>query len=234
MPTSSIEEVVEDLRDGRMIILVDDPGRENEGDLAMLAEHVTPEMINFMVREGRGLVCMPMDGAMCDQLELEPQTRVNTSRMGTGFTVSIEAASGVTTGISAADRAHTIQTAVRNNAVPEDLARPGHIFPLRSKDGGVLVRGGQTEGIVDLAGLSGGRHAGVICEIMNDDGTMARLPDLVKFAQLHGLKIAAINDLIAYRLRNDTIVQRTVEITLHSKFGGDFCNWETGCFRCKS
>jgi len=230
MATSSIPEVLEDLRQGRMIILVDDPGRENEGDLAMLAEHVTPETINFMVREGRGLVCMPMDGAMCDQLELEPQTRVNTSRMETGFTVSIEAASGVTTGISAADRAHTIQTAVRNNAVPEDLARPGHIFPLRSKDGGVLVRGGQTEGIVDLAGLSGGRHAGVICEIMNDDGSMARMPELEVFAGKHDLKICTIADLIAYRRKNERLI---VPLELGVPMPTPFGSFRAHLFRSK-
>jgi len=220
MPTSSIEEVVDDLRDGRMIILVDDPGRENEGDLAMLAEHVTPEAINFMIREGRGLVCMPMDGAMCDQLELEPQAQINTSRMGTGFTVSIEATQGVTTGISAADRAHTIQTAARSNAVPEDLARPGHIFPLRAKDGGVLVRGGQTEGIVDLARIAGGRNAGVICEIMNDDGSMARMPDLEVFAEKHRLKICTIEDLIAYRRQHERLIEPLeLDVPMPTPFG---------------
>jgi len=207
MPPSSIPEVIEELREGRMIILVDDPGRENEGDLAMLAEHATPEAINFMVREGRGLVCMPLAGEICEQLELEPQTSVNTSRMGTGFTVSIEAASGVTTGISAADRAHTIQAAARKNAVPEDLARPGHIFPLRAKDGGVLVRGGQTEGIVDLARLAEAREAGVICEIMNDDGSMSRMPELEEFAKKHGLKICTIADLIAYRRKHERLIE---------------------------
>jgi len=220
MATNSIPEVLEDLRQGRMIILVDDPGRENEGDLAMLAEHVTPEAINFMVREGRGLVCMPMDGAICDQLELGQQTPVNTSRMGTGFTVSIEAARGVTTGISAADRAHTIQAAVRKNAVPEDLARPGHVFPLRAKDGGVLVRGGQTEGIVDLANLAGGRPAGVICEIMNEDGSMARMPELEVFAKRHDLKICAIADLIAYRRKNERLIEPLeLDVPMPTPFG---------------
>ncbi|MDE0891104.1 MAG: 3,4-dihydroxy-2-butanone-4-phosphate synthase [Planctomycetota bacterium] len=220
MATSSIESVVEDLRNGKMIILVDDPGRENEGDLTMLAEHVTPEAINFMVREGRGLVCMPMDGAMCDQLELEPQTKVNTSSMGTGFTVSIEASQGVTTGISAADRAHTILTAVRSNAVPEDLARPGHIFPLRAKEGGVLVRGGQTEGTVDLARLCGGRNAGVICEIMNDDGSMARMPDLEIFAEKHEMKICTIEDLIAYRRQHERLIEPLeLNIPMPTPFG---------------
>ncbi len=220
MATSSIPEVIEDLRAGKMIILVDDPGRENEGDLAMLAEHVTPEAINFMVREGRGLVCMPLEDKICDQLELEPQASVNTSSMGTGFTVSIEAATGVTTGISAADRAHTILTAARRNAVPEDLARPGHIFPLRAKDGGVLVRGGQTEGIVDLAHLSGARGAGVICEIMNDDGTMARMPELEAFAEKHDLKICTIADLIAYRRINERLIEPVeMDLPMPTPFG---------------
>jgi 3,4-dihydroxy 2-butanone 4-phosphate synthase/GTP cyclohydrolase II len=176
MPISPIPEILDELKRGRMVILVDDPGRENEGDLAMLAEHVTPEAINFMAKEARGLICLPLSAELCEKLELEPQSPKNTSRMGTGFTVSIEAASGVTTGISAADRAHTIRTAVAPDAKAADLVRPGHIFPLRAKDGGVLVRGGQTEGMVDLAELCGARPAGVICEIMNDDGTMARMP----------------------------------------------------------
>jgi 3,4-dihydroxy 2-butanone 4-phosphate synthase/GTP cyclohydrolase II len=220
MATSSIPEILEDLREGKMIILVDDPGRENEGDLAMLAEHVTPEAINFMVREGRGLVCMPLEGEICEQLELEPQASVNTSRMGTGFTVSIEAATGVTTGISAADRAHTIQTAARRNAVPEDLARPGHIFPLRAKDGGVLVRGGQTEGIVDLAHLAEARGAGVICEIMNDDGSMARMPELEVFAKKYDLKICTIADLIAYRRKNERLIEPLeLDVPMPTPFG---------------
>ncbi len=220
MGTSSIPEVVEDLREGKMIILVDDPGRENEGDLAMLAEHVTPEAINFMVREGRGLVCMPLEGEICQQLDLEPQASVNTSRMGTGFTVSIEATTGVTTGISAADRSHTIQTAARKNAVPEDLARPGHIFPLRAKDGGVLVRGGQTEGIVDLARLAEARGAGVICEIMNDDGSMARMPELEVFADKHDLKICTIADLIAYRRQHERLIEPLeLDVPMPTPFG---------------
>ena len=206
MPISPIPEILDELRRGRMVILVDDPGRENEGDLAMLAEQVTPEAINFMAREGRGLICMPMAGELCDQLGLHQQVSHNTSKHGTGFTVSIEAAQGVTTGISAADRAHTIRTAVRPDARSEDLARPGHVFPLRARDGGVLVRGGQTEGIVDLARLCGRRAAGVICEIMNDDGTMARMAELERFAQRHGLKICTIADLIAWRRQNEGIV----------------------------
>ncbi|MCP3919511.1 MAG: bifunctional 3,4-dihydroxy-2-butanone-4-phosphate synthase/GTP cyclohydrolase II [bacterium] len=213
MSPSSIPEILEDLSQGRMIILVDDPDRENEGDIAMLAEHCTPEAINFMIREARGLICMPMSGTLCDRLRLEAQTPRNTSKMGTAFTVSIEAATGVTTGISAADRARTIQVACDPNAEPDDLARPGHIFPLRAKDGGVLVRGGQTEGIVDLARLAGGREAGAICEIMNDDGTMARMPHLESFAEKHGLKICTISDLIAYRRRNERLVE-PVELDL--------------------
>ncbi|HTF89399.1 MAG TPA: 3,4-dihydroxy-2-butanone-4-phosphate synthase, partial [Planctomycetota bacterium] len=207
MPISTIPEVLDDLRRGKMIILVDDPGRENEGDLAMLAEHVTAADINFMASHGRGLICLPLDGALCDQLELGPQSQKNTSKMGTGFTVSIEAAQGVTTGISAADRAHTIRVAVAPRARAEDLARPGHVFPLRARDGGVLVRGGQTEGIVDLARLCGRRAAGVICEVMNEDGSMARMPELEAFAIKHDLKICTIADIIAWRRQNERLVE---------------------------
>ena len=220
MAISTIPEILDELKNGQMIILVDDPGRENEGDLAMLAEHVTPESINFMAREGRGLICMPLAPDICDRLELAPQAAHNTSKMGTGFTVSIEAASGVTTGISAKDRAHTIQVACARNARPEDLARPGHIFPLRAREGGVLVRGGQTEGIVDLAVLAGGRPAGVICEIMKDDGTMARMPDLETFAAKHGLKICTIEALIAWRRQNERLVDPIeMDIPLPTRFG---------------
>jgi 3,4-dihydroxy 2-butanone 4-phosphate synthase/GTP cyclohydrolase II len=207
MAISPIPEVLDDLRRGKMIILVDDPGRENEGDLAMLAEHVTAADINFMAREGRGLICLPLDGSLCDQLALAPQTPQNTSKMGTGFTVSVEAAQGVTTGISAADRAHTIRVAVDPAARPESLARPGHVFPLRARDGGVLVRGGQTEGIVDLARMCGRRPAGVICEIMNEDGSMARMPELEVFAAKHGLKICTIADIIAWRRQNERLIE---------------------------
>jgi 3,4-dihydroxy 2-butanone 4-phosphate synthase/GTP cyclohydrolase II len=220
MAISSIPDVLSDLLAGRMVILVDDPGRENEGDLAMLAEHVTPEAINFMAREGRGLVCMPMAPELCDALELVPQTAKNTSKLGTGFTVSIEAATGVTTGISAKDRAHTIRTACAPGARPEDLHRPGHVFPLRAREGGVLVRGGQTEGIVDLARLCGGRPAGVICEIMKDDGTMARMPDLEVFAAKHGLKICTIESLIAWRRQNERLVEPIeLDVPLPTRFG---------------
>jgi 3,4-dihydroxy 2-butanone 4-phosphate synthase/GTP cyclohydrolase II len=220
MPISPIPEILDDLRRGKMIILVDDPGRENEGDLAILAEAVTPEAINFMAKEARGLICMPMAGEVCDQLGLEPQVQHNTSKLGTGFTVSIEAAQGVTTGISAADRAHTIRVAAAADAKAADLARPGHVFPLRAREGGVLVRGGQTEGMVDLAVLCGRRPMGVICEIMNDDGSMARMPELEAFAEKHELKICTIADLIAWRRQNERLVTPTqMDVPLPTHFG---------------
>jgi 3,4-dihydroxy 2-butanone 4-phosphate synthase/GTP cyclohydrolase II len=220
MTISTIPEILEDLRRGRMVILVDDPGRENEGDLAMLAEFVDAAAINFMAREACGLICLPMAGELCDRLELPPQVSNNTSAMGTGFTVSIEAAHGVTTGISAADRAHTIRVAVAPGAKPEDLARPGHVFPLRAKDGGVLVRGGQTEGIVDLARMCGARPAGVICEITNPDGSMARMPELERFAAKHSLKICTIADLIAWRRQNERLIEPVeMDVPLPTRFG---------------
>jgi 3,4-dihydroxy 2-butanone 4-phosphate synthase / GTP cyclohydrolase II len=220
MSIATIPEILAELQAGRMIILVDDPGRENEGDLAMLAEKVTPEAINFMAREGRGLVCMPLAPEICEQLELSPQAAANTNKMGTGFTVSIEAAQGVTTGISARDRAHTIRVACRPEARPKDLARPGHVFPLRAREGGVLVRGGQTEGIVDLARLAGARAAGVICEIMRDDGTMARMPDLEEFALRHGLKICTIESLIAWRRTNERLIEPLeLDVPMPTRFG---------------
>ena len=221
MALSSIPEVLEDLRAGRMIILVDDPSRENEGDLCMLAEKVRAEDINFMAKEGRGLICQPMAGELCDRLGLVPQVKHNTSRMGTAFTNSIEAAAGVTTGISAADRAHTIRVASSTDAGPEDIATPGHIFPLRAKEGGVLVRGGQTEGSVDLARLAGAASpSAVICEIMNEDGTMARMPELEVFAAKHDLKIATIADLIAYRRQHERLVEPVVmDIPLPTRHG---------------
>jgi 3,4-dihydroxy 2-butanone 4-phosphate synthase/GTP cyclohydrolase II len=230
MPLETIRKAIEDLKAGRMVILVDDPGRENEGDLAMLAERVTPEAINFMAKEARGLICMPLAAEVCDQLDLPPQVDRNQSRMGTAFTVSIEAATGVTTGISAADRARTIEVAARADATPEDLARPGHIFPLRAREGGVLVRGGQTEGIVDLARLAGARPAGVICEIMKDDGTMARMPDLEVFAERHGLAIVTIADLIAYRRMTERLVEPVeMDTPLPTRFG----NFRVHLFRSK-
>ncbi len=220
MAISPIPEILAELKAGRMIVLVDDPGRENEGDLAMLAEHVTPEAINFMAREGRGLICMPLAPELCDQLELTPQATRNTNKMSTGFTVSIEAASGVTTGISAKDRAHTIRVACAPGARAEDLARPGHVFPLRAREGGVLVRGGQTEGMVDLARLCGARPAGVICEIMNEDGTMARMPDLEVFAERHKLKICTIEALIAWRRKAERLVEPVeMDVPLPTRFG---------------
>lgn len=220
MPLNSIPKAIEDLKAGRMVILVDDPGRENEGDLAMLAEKVTPEAITFMAREACGLICMPMSAEMCDRLALPPQVGRNESRMGTAFTVSIEASSGVTTGISAADRAHTIQVAASPDAGPDDLARPGHIFPLRARDGGVLVRGGQTEGIVDMARLAGARPAGVICEIMKEDGTMARMPDLEQFAERHDLQIVTIADLIAYRRMTERLIEPVeMDTPMPTRFG---------------
>ncbi len=203
-----------------MIILVDDPGRENEGDIAMLAERVTPEAINFMRKEAGGLICMPMSEELCDRLKLPPQVNDNQSRMGTGFTVSIEAREGVTTGISAADRAHTIRVAAAEGAQAADLARPGHIFPLRAKNGGTLVRGGQTEGIVDLARLAGARSAGVICEIMNDDGTMSRMPELEKFAAKHNVLIVTIADLIAYRRQTERLIDPLqMDLPMPTRFG---------------
>jgi 3,4-dihydroxy 2-butanone 4-phosphate synthase/GTP cyclohydrolase II len=220
MPIARIEEAIADLKAGKMIILVDDPGRENEGDIAMLAEHVTPAAINFIVREARGLICMPMSEELADQLDLPPQVPHNTSRMGTAFTVSIEAATGVTTGISAADRARTIRVAAAPDATPKDLVRPGHIFPLRAKSGGVLVRGGQTEGMVDLAKLAGSRPTGVICEIMNDDGTMARMPDLEVFAAKHGLRIVTIADLIAYRRQKERLIEPVqMDLPMPTRYG---------------
>jgi 3,4-dihydroxy 2-butanone 4-phosphate synthase/GTP cyclohydrolase II len=220
MPLCSIEEAVADIRQGKMIILVDDEGRENEGDLTMAAEFATPEAINFMARYGRGLICLPMSPELIDRLDLPLMTQRNGSRFGTNFTVSIEARVGVTTGISAADRATTILAAVADNVRPDDLVTPGHVFPLRAKAGGVLSRAGQTEGGVDLCKLAGLRPAAVICEIMNDDGTMARMPDLEAFAQEHGLKIAAVKDLIRYRLdRGQVSVRRVAHAHLPTRFG---------------
>jgi 3,4-dihydroxy 2-butanone 4-phosphate synthase / GTP cyclohydrolase II len=222
MPVARIEDAIEDIRQGKMVILVDDEDRENEGDLTLAAEMATPEVINFMARYGRGLICLTMTAERCDQLNLPLMVDSNTSSFGTAFTVSIEAKKGVTTGISAADRAHTILTAVADECRPEDLARPGHIFPLRAKPGGVLVRSGQTEGSVDLARLAGLKPSGVICEIMNDDGTMARMPQLKKFAREHGLKICTIADLVAYRMKNEMLVRRATDVELPTSYGGKF------------
>lgn len=196
---SSIEDLIEDARAGRMVIFVDDESRENEGDLIIPAECLTPDIVNFMVTHARGLVCLPLDGAICDRLGLEQMTRKNTARNKTAFTISIEAREGVTTGISAADRCHTMKLAIDPATKPDDLASPGHVFPIRAADGGVLARAGHTEAAVDLARLAGFIPAGVICEVMKEDGTMARLPDLIQFAARHNLKIGTIEDLIAYR-----------------------------------
>ncbi len=222
MAVSSIEAVIEDIKAGKMIILVDDEDRENEGDLYMAAEKVNAEGINFMATYGRGLICLTLNGELIDKLGLPMMVSKNTSPYGTGFTISIEARTGVSTGISAADRARTVQAAVDPNAKPQDLVSPGHIFPLRAREGGVLVRAGQTEGSVDLSRLAGMIPAGVICEIMNEDGTMARMNDLEKFSEKHDLKIATIADLVAYRLREDTLVQREVEARVPTEHAGEF------------
>lgn len=222
MPQISIEQAIQDIKEGRMVILVDDEDRENEGDLTMAAEKVTPEAINFMAKYGRGLICLSLTGAKVDTLKLPMMVQNNTSRFETGFTVSIEAKKGVTTGISAADRATTILTAVSDDCRPEDLARPGHIFPLRARDGGVMVRVGQTEGSVDLARLAGLKPAGVICEIMDDDGTMARMPRLKQFSDEHGIGICTIADLVAYLLRNESFVRRAANTRIPTRFGGEF------------
>ena len=222
MPTVKIAEALEEIREGKMVILVDDEDRENEGDLCMAAEKVTPEAVNFMARYGRGLICLSLTEEKVDQLQLPMMVSNNQSRFGTAFTISIEARRGVTTGISAADRATTILTAVDPDAGPQDLVSPGHVFPLRARKGGVLVRTGQTEGSVDLARLAGLKPAGVICEIMKDDGTMARMPDLEIFAEEHGLKIVSIADIIEYRMRNESFVDRAAVTMLPTIHGGEF------------
>jgi 3,4-dihydroxy 2-butanone 4-phosphate synthase/GTP cyclohydrolase II len=214
-----VEELADEIRRGKIVVLVDDENRENEGDLCMAAEKVTPEAINFMARYGRGLVCLALDGPACDRLKLHPQSEKNTTSFGTAFTVSVDAAKGITTGISAADRARTIQVAVDPESVPEDLARPGHIFPLRAREGGVLVRAGQTEGSVDLARIAGVRPAGVICEIMNEDGTMARVPELVRFCREHGLKMGSVASLIRYRRHHERHVHHSVTVKMPTDVG---------------
>ena len=219
---STIEEALEDIRQGKMVILVDDEDRENEGDLTMAAEKVTPEAINFMAKYGRGLICLSLTEERINELRLPMMVSENTSRFQTAFTISIDARHGVTTGISAADRAKTILTAIDDHAKPEDLVAPGHVFPLRARKGGVLVRTGQTEGSVDLARLAGLKPAGVICEIMNEDGTMARMPDLQIFSKKHGIKIVTIADLIKYRLSKEILVRRVATAKLPTKYGGIF------------
>jgi 3,4-dihydroxy 2-butanone 4-phosphate synthase/GTP cyclohydrolase II len=222
MLTARIAEALEDIREGKMVILVDDEDRENEGDLCMAAEKVTPEAVNFMARYGRGLICLSLTEEKVDELQLPMMVSNNQSRFGTAFTVSIEARRGVSTGISAADRATTILTAMADEAKPEDLVSPGHVFPLRARKGGVLVRTGQTEGSVDLARLAGLKPAGVICEVMKDDGTMARMPDLEVFAEEHGLKIVTIADAIEYRMRKESFVHRAATTMLPTIHGGEF------------
>ncbi len=219
MGFNSVEEVIEDIRQGRIVIVVDDEDRENEGDLTVAAAKVTPETINFMAKYGRGLICLAMTGERLDDLHIPMMVGENTSKFGTAFTVSIEARHGVTTGISAADRAKTILTAIDPKTLSSDLARPGHIFPLRARSGGVLMRAGQTEASVDLARLAGLYPAGVICEVMNEDGTMARVPDLMKVARQHGLKIVTVADIIAYRLRNEMFVKPVAESEFPTQFG---------------
>ena len=223
MVISPIPELVAELAAGRMIILVDEEDRENEGDLVIAADHVTPDAINFMARFGRGLICLTLTPARCDLLELESMTARNRTRHGTAFTVSIEAATGVDTGISAADRARTVQAAVARGAKASDLVQPGHIFPLRAQEGGVLMRAGHTEAGCDLAGMAGLTPAAVICEVMKDDGTMARLPDLMVFAAEHGLKIGTIADLIEHRSRNETLIERIGQRSLLTAQGRFEC-----------
>jgi 3,4-dihydroxy 2-butanone 4-phosphate synthase / GTP cyclohydrolase II len=219
---NQLEEALEDIRQGRMIILVDDEDRENEGDLTMAAEKVTPEAINFMAKYGRGLICLSLTDEKLNELRIPMMVSDNTSRFQTAFTVSVDARKGVTTGISAADRATTVLTAIDDRTQPEDLVSPGHIFPLKAQRGGVLVRTGQTEGSVDLARLAGMKPAGVICEVMNEDGTMARMPDLERFSEQHGLRIVTIADLIKYRLNKESLVRRMATAKLPTKYGGLF------------
>src|SRR5881227_50396 len=218
-PFATIEEAIEDIRRGRMVVVVDDENRENEGDLTIAAQFVTPEAINFMTKEGRGLICLALTPERCDELGLDLMSAKNESAFETAFTVSIEARDGVTTGISAPDRARTIQVAIDPETAPRELVQPGHVFPLKARDGGVLERVGQTEAAVDLARLAGLIPAGVICEIMNDDGTMARVPDLVGYCERHGLKMVTVADLVAYRRRTEKLVERVVSTRLPTAFG---------------
>jgi 3,4-dihydroxy 2-butanone 4-phosphate synthase/GTP cyclohydrolase II len=224
MPISPIPELVAELAAGRMIVLVDEEDRENEGDLVLAADCVTPQAINFMARFGRGLICLPLTRERCEYLRLPPMAQRNGTRHGTAFTVSIEAACGISTGISAADRARTVQVAVARDTVPEDLVQPGHVFPLQAQDGGVLMRAGHTEAACDLAQMAGCSPAAVICEIMNDDGTMARLPELEAFAAQHGLKIGTIADLITHRSRHESLVRRVSQRGIVTPFGNFDCH----------
>jgi len=216
---ASVEEAIEEIRNGRMVVVVDDPDRENEGDLVVAAQFATDEAVNFMATHARGLICLCLTAERCEELGLPPMTQRNEARLGTAFTVSVEAREGVTTGISAADRAHTIAVAIDPQSSPHDLVQPGHIFPLRARDGGVLVRAGQTEAAVDLARLAGLNPAGVVCEIMNEDGTMARVPDLVPYCERHGLKMITVADLIEYRRRTEILVERVVSVQLPTEYG---------------
>src|SRR6478735_1191281 len=216
---SSIEEAIEDIRSGRMVVVCDDENRENEGDLTLAAQFATPEAINFMATHGRGLICLCLTAERCEQLGLPQMAQRNEAPLGTAFTNSIEARAGVTTGISAADRAHTIHVAIDPASTPHDLVQPGHVFPLRARDGGVLVRAGQTEASVDLARLAGLVPAGVICEVMNEDGTMSRVPDLVPYCERHGLRMVTVADLIEHRRRTEKLVERVVSVQLPTEFG---------------
>jgi 3,4-dihydroxy 2-butanone 4-phosphate synthase/GTP cyclohydrolase II len=218
-PFATIQEAVEDIRNGKMVVVVDDPERENEGDLVVAAQFATPEAVNFMATHARGLICLCLTAERCEELGLPPMTQTNEARLGTAFTVSVEAREGVTTGISAADRAHTIQVAIDPASTPHDLVQPGHVFPLRARDGGVLVRSGQTEAAVDLARMAGLVPAGVICEIMNEDGTMARVPDLIPYCEDHRLRMITVADLIEYRRRTEKLVERVVSVQLPTEFG---------------
>jgi 3,4-dihydroxy 2-butanone 4-phosphate synthase/GTP cyclohydrolase II len=222
MKFNTIEEALEDIKKGKMVILVDDEDRENEGDLTMAAEKVTPEAINFMAKHGRGLICLSLTPERVEHLQLPMMTTDNTSSFGTAFTISIEAKRGVTTGISAADRATTVKAAINPKFGPEDLARPGHVFPLKARPGGVLQRAGQTEGSVDLARLAGLYPSGVICEIMNDDGTMSRVPQLIEFAKTHHMRIVTVKDLIAYRVKKESLVRRVAVTKLPTAYGDEF------------
>jgi len=222
MKSSPITDAIDDIRKGKMIILVDDEDRENEGDLCMAAEFISADAINFMAMHGRGLICLSLEAQLADRMKLPLMVRENESRFGTAFTISIEARKGVTTGISAQDRATTILTAVNSESTADDIVSPGHVFPIRARKGGVLVRTGQTEGSVDLARLAGLTPAGVICEIMKDDGTMARRPDLEIFAEQHGIKIVTIADLIDFRMQNESLVRRVATATVPSRYGGEF------------
>src|SRR5436190_2823964 len=213
-PFATVEEAIEDIREGKFVVVVDAADRENEGDLTIAAQFATPEAVNFMTKEGRGLICLCLSEDRCDELGLRQMTDRNETPYGTAFTISVEAREGVTTGISAPDRSHTIQVAIDPDAKPDDLVQPGHVFPLRARDGGVLVRAGQTEAAVDLARLAGLNPAGVVCEIMNEDGTMARVPDLIPYCERHGLKLVTVADLIEYRRRHERLVERMTTVAM--------------------